>query len=47
MPKMGEVIMGEYECTICAEMFHLDEPSEGLEECDKCIEQYKKDQENE
>ena len=37
--------MGEYECTICAEMFHLDEPSEGLEECDKCIEQYKKDQE--
>jgi len=28
-------------------MFHLDEPAEGLEECDKCIEQYKKDQANE
>jgi len=37
--------MGEYECTVCAEMFHLDEPPVGLEECDKCIAEHKKENE--
>ncbi len=31
------MVMGEYECWNCNEMFHLDEPPyDGFEYCDEC-----------
>jgi len=43
IPIKREVIMGEYECWDCDEMFWADEPPEDREVCDECRKEYKND----
>ncbi len=43
IPIKREVIMGEYECWDCDEMFWVDEPPEDREVCDECRKEYKND----
>jgi hypothetical protein len=41
IPIKREVIMGEYECIDCNEMFWAEEPPHPKDQCDRCREEEK------